>query len=133
MDLQTSRTFKLKSVSLTDKNGKAHNILPQSYIFNYSEKVTTPFVVGSLLMIDGIQLFNKIGFVGGEKVEITTEDVIQDGTSTEGNTYSMHVWKIANRYVKDKKSHYTLALVSKEALINEAKRVSIPLLSLIHI
>lgn len=127
MDLQTSRTFKLKSVSLTDKNGKAHNILPQSYIFNYSEKVTTPFVVGSLLMIDGIQLFNKIGFVGGEKVEITTEDVIQDGTSTEGNTYSMHVWKIANRYVKDKKSHYTLALVSKEALINEAKRVSIPL------
>ena len=126
-DLQTSRTFKFKSCSLTDKKNQVHNILPQSFTFNYSEKITSPFVVGTLFIVDGVQLFNKIGFVGGEKVELTTEDVIQDGTSTEGNTYVMHVWKVANRYVKDKKSHYTLALVSREAMINEATRVNVPL------
>ena len=126
-DLLTSTTYKLKSCSLTDKKNQVHNILPQSFTFNYSEKITSPFVVGTLFIVDGVQLFNKIGFVGGEKVELTTEDVIQDGTSTEGNTYVMHVWKVANRYVKDKKSHYTLALVSREAMINEATRVNVPL------
>ena len=119
-DLETSRAFKLKSVVLTDKNSQTHNILPQAFVFNYSEKLTTPFLVGSLLIIDGIQLFNKIGFVGGEKVEIQTIDVIQDGQSIEGQTYVMHVWKIANRWVENKKSHYTLGLVSREALANEA-------------
>lgn len=126
-DLETSRAFKLKSVVLTDKNSQTHNILPQSFVFNYSEKLTTPFLVGSLLIIDGIQLFNKIGFVGGEKVEIQTIDVIQDGQSIEGQTYVMHVWKIANRWVENKKSHYTLGLVSREALANEATRVNVPL------
>lgn len=126
-DLETSRAFKLKSVVLTDKNSQTHNILPQAFVFNYSEKLTTPFLVGSLLIIDGIQLFNKIGFVGGEKVEIQTIDVIQDGQSIEGQTYVMHVWKIANRWVENKKSHYTLGLVSREALANEATRVNVPL------
>ena len=125
-DLKQSRTFKLKSVVLVDSKGNTRDITGLCASFTYAEKITAPFVMASLLVSDSANLFNSVAFAGGETVQIRTTDVSGD-QNNEDTTYELRVWKVANRYVKDKKQHYTLGLISPEALANEGTRVTIPL------
>jgi hypothetical protein len=126
-ELQQSRSFKLKSVVVEDRNGKTYNITDLVGTFTYAEKITSPFIAGSLVISDSAGSFNLIAYAGGEKIYITLTDVIKNANDESDTTYEMRVWKIANRYVKERKQHYTLGLVSAEALVNEASRVATPL------
>ena len=95
--------------------------------FTYAEKITAPFVMGTLLVSDSAGAFNLIKFSGGEAVKITLTDVIKDATDDDDVVYDFRVWKVANRLVKERRQNYTLGLISPEAIVNEGARVKEPL------
>jgi hypothetical protein len=126
-ELQQSRSFKLKQVVVEDKTGTTYDITGLVATFTYGEKVTSPFVMGSLVVVDSAGAFNLIKYSGGETITVTLTDVIKNATDADDQTYDLRVWKVANRFVKEKKQHYTLGLISAEALVNEGARVATPL------
>ena len=126
-ELQTTRSFKFKSVVVTDKKGNDQSITTLCASFSYGEKITSPFVSGSLVVIDSAGAFDLIAFSGGEKVSITLTDTIKNNQTQDDVLYELYVWKVGNRFVQDQKQHYTLGLISREAIINEGLRVQSPL------
>lgn len=126
-ELQQSRSFKLKRVIAEDKTGKTYDITGLVATFTYGEKITAPFLMGTMVIVDSAGAFNLIKYSGGEKIQIVVTDVIKNATDDDDKTYDLRVWKVANRFVKERKQHYTLGLISAEALINEGSRVAVPL------
>ena len=126
-DLQQSRTFKLKTVLVIANDGSSYDITGLVGDFTYAEKITAPFVMGTLLVSDSAGAFNLIKFSGGEAVKITLTDVIKDATDDDDVVYDFRVWKVANRLVKERRQNYTLGLISPEAIVNEGARVKEPL------
>ena len=126
-ELNSTRAFKFKSVVVTDKKGEQRDITALSASFSYGEKITSPFVSGSLVVIDSAGAFDLIAFSGGEKVSITLTDTIKNNQTQDDVLYELYVWKVGNRFVQDQKQHYTLGLISREAIINEGLRVQSPL------
>ena len=126
-ELQTTRSFKFKSVVVTDKKGNNRSITGLCATFTYGEKITSPFVSATLLVIDSAGAFDLIAYSGGEKVTITLTDTIKNITNGDDVVYELYVWKVANRFVSDQKQHYTIGLISREAIINEGLRVQTPL------
>ena len=64
-----------------------------------------------------------IAYSGGEKVSVTLTDTIKNNQNEDDVLYELYVWKVGNRFVADQKQHYTLGLISREAIINEGLRV----------
>ena len=126
-ELKTSRSFKFKSVVVTDKKGESRDITDLCASFSYGEKITSPFISGSLVIVDSAGAFDLIAYSGGEKVSITLTDTIKNNQTEDDVLYELYVWKVGNRFVADQKQHYTLGLISREAIINEGLRVQSPL------
>lgn len=126
-ELQTTRSFKFKSVVVTDKKGNNRTITGLCATFTYGEKITSPFVSATLLVVDSAGAFDLIAYSGGEKVTITLTETIKNITKGDDIVYELYVWKVANRFVSDQKQHYTIGLISREAIINEGLRVQTPL------
>ena len=61
-ELQQSRSFKLKQVVVEDKTGTTYDITGLVATFTYGEKVTSPFVMGSLVVVDSAGAFNLIKY-----------------------------------------------------------------------
>lgn len=121
---QQSRSVSIQSCVIYSADGKtSREIKTLIGAFTYTESVMSPFVAGSIVVADSGGLYNDLPLQGFEKIEITIQDVL----SKSPTKYTMYVWKITNRIVKDKKQIYTLGVISREALINEGVKVQTPL------
>lgn len=121
---QQSRSVKIKKCVIYSADGKKNfDIKSLVGVFNYNESIMSPFVAGSIVVADSAGLYNDLPIQGFEKIEIEIQDAIQKGPTQ----YTLYVWKVSNRIVRDKKQVYTLGLISREALINEGIRVQSPL------
>ena len=92
-------------------------------MFSYVESITSPFVAGTLTVLD------SGGLLGGLPIQGTENVWIKIRTSSEDDpiTYKMKIWSVHNRYTKGQKQIYNLGLISTEAIINETVRVTKPL------
>lgn len=91
--------------------------------FAYFEDINKPFVTGVLSVSDsGQNIIGALPIQGGERVDITVLDVLQNEY-----TYELYVHKISARQFTDKVQTYLLSLISKEAIVNESIRVTEPL------
>jgi len=92
-------------------------------MFSYVESITSPFVAGTLTVLD------SGGLLGGLPIQGTENVWLKIRTSSEEDpiTYKMKIWSIHNRYTKGQKQIYNLGLISTEAIINETVRVTKPL------
>ena len=113
--------FRLKSVRIFPNSGGSPLEIRQLInSFNYVETVTNPFLSATLEVVDSGGLLNGLPVQGGEKLIIST----MTSFSEEPYDYTMVIWTIGNRYVKQQKQAYTIGLISEEALINESVRVT---------
>jgi hypothetical protein len=123
-EFQSTTDFKISSISITSADGKkSFDIKNLVQVFNYVESTNFAFLMGTMAVVDSGGLINSMPIQGGEIVKIK----IQTNTNQSGEEYSLRVWKIGNRYVKNQDQSYTLGLISEEALNNECVRVEVPL------
>ena len=116
--------FRLKSVRVFPNNGKdPYEVRQLINSFNYVENVTNPFLSATMEVVDSAGLLSGMPIQGGEKVEVSVHTNIKE----EPFTYTMVIWTLGNRFVRQQKQSYTLGLISEEALVNEATRVNKPL------
>ena len=117
---QSNTDFRLKSVRVFPQ-GKDKPIEIKQLVaaVNYVEDITSPFISATMEVVDSGGLLQGMPIQGGEKVLIQVDTSIRD----EAFEYSFVIWKIGNRYVRQKQQAYTVGLISEEALVNEGIRV----------
>ena len=124
---QNSLDFKVQNVRIwpagTPTGPGAIDMTGTVITFSYVESITSPFVAGTMTILDSAGLLGGLPIQGTENIWITLK------TSSEEDpiVYKMKVWSINNRFAKGQKQVYTLGLISGEAIKNEAIRVSKPL------
>jgi len=92
--------------------------------FVYSENVTSPFVAARMNIVDGGGLLNSVPVQGMERVEIALSTVIE----SEPVIYNFKIFSVQGRYTQQNLQNYTIALISEEALVNEATRLNAPII-----
>jgi hypothetical protein len=123
-EFQTTTDFQLTSVVISPADGsKGFEVKNLVQIFSYIESVRYPVVMATVVVVDSGGLLNSLPIQGGEIVKIK----VKTNANPDGLEYTMRVWKIGNRYVKNQDQAYTLGLVSEEALNNEFARIETPL------
>tara|TARA_B100000427_G_scaffold324766_1_gene330465 strand:+ start:7300 stop:8757 length:1458 start_codon:yes stop_codon:yes gene_type:complete len=117
---QSNTDFRLKSVRIYPQ-GKDKPIPITNLVtaVNYVEDITSPFISATMEVVDSGGLLQGMPIQGGEKILIQVDTNIRD----EAFEYSFVIWKIGNRFAKQKKQSYTIGLISEEALVNEGTRV----------
>ena len=117
---QSNTDFRLKSVRIYPQgNDKPIEIKQLVSAVNYVEDITSPFISATMEVVDSGGLLQGMPIQGGEKVLIQVDTSIRD----EAFEYSFVIWKIGNRYARQKQQAYTVGLISEEALVNEGTRV----------
>ena len=117
---QSNTDFRLKSVRIYPQ-GKEEPIEIKQLVtaLNYVEDITSPFLSATMEVVDSGGLLQGMPIEGGEKLLIAVDTSIRD----ESFEYSFVIWKIGNRFAKQKKQTYTVGLISQEALVNEGTRI----------
>jgi len=117
---QSNTDFRLKSVRVFPQ-GKDKPIEIKQLVaaVNYVEDITSPFISATMEVVDSGGLLQGMPIQGGEKVLIQVDTSIRD----EAFEYSFVIWKIGNRYARQKQQAYTIGLISEEALVNESTRI----------
>lgn len=118
---QNTTDFSLKSVviaALGETEG--YEIKQMVGTFSYVEGITSPFVAGTMTVVDSAGLLANLPIQGGETVKI----VVDTSSIDEPQEYVMQVWKVGNRYAKNQIQSFTLGLISVEGLNNECVRLT---------
>lgn len=115
----TEFSFKTAKIAPQGKSGKEDFIAITSLInsFSYVENITSPFLSATLVVVDSGGLLQGLPIKGAEMVQLEVTTNLGDFT------YDFVVWKVANRFIQNKKQVYTLGLISPEALNNEILRM----------
>jgi len=119
-EFQSTTDFQIKDVIISPADGsKGYAIKNLVADFTYVENIKYPFVMAMMEIVDSAGLITKLPIQGGEIVQVKLKTSIEP----DGFEYNFRVWKIANRYVKNKDQAYTLGLISEESLNNEFLRL----------
>jgi len=121
MKFKTFTEFGFKSAKIAPQGKhKREDFIPITTLinsFNYVENITSPFLSATLEVVDSAGLLTGLPIKGAEMVQIEVTTNLGDFT------YDFVVWKVANRFIQNKKQVYTLGLISPEALNNEVLRM----------
>lgn len=119
-EFQSTTDFQIKDVIISPADGsKGYAIKNLVADFTYVENIKYPFIMAMMEIVDSAGLITKLPIQGGEIVQVKLKTSIEP----DGFEYNFRVWKIANRYVKNKDQAYTLGLISEESLNNEFLRL----------
>ena len=121
MEFSASTDFSLDSFVITPHEGKQQDAKKLIATIEYSESITTPFLMATATLVDSAGLLNSLPIKGGETVVFK----VLTNASEELITYEMVIWTLQNRYVEQKKQVYTLGLISAEAITNEIAQVTV--------
>ena len=116
--------FQLKSVRIYPHGGRAPLEIRQLInSFNYVESILSPSLSATMEVVDSGGLLSGLPIQGGEKIVVS----VKTNISEEPYDYTMLIWTIGNRYVRQTQQAYTIGLISAEGLINETTRITKPL------
>ena len=121
MEFTNSTDFSLESFVITPHTGEIKDAKKLIAGIEYSESITSPFLMASVTVVDSAGLLNSLPIKGGEKVTIK----VLTNLSEEEIVYEMVIWTVQNRYTEQKKQVYTLGLISAEAITNEIAQVTV--------
>jgi|11BtaG_2_1085332.scaffolds.fasta_scaffold00231_21 hypothetical protein len=118
MATNSSKFFTPHSVFITSVDGVSFDLTSAVGAFSYYEDIYKPFISASMVVMDSGQNFiGTLPIQGGEIVTFKLENVKKQLV-----TYEFCVYKVYNRQVMSNKQTYCLAMLSKEAMINEKTR-----------
>ena len=122
----SAQEFEFRYCKIYPNDGRAPVVVGLDLIqyFVYSENVTSPFVAGRMNIVDGGGLLNSVPVQGMERVEIALSTIIE----SEPVIYNFKIFSVQSRYAQQNLQNYTIALISEEALVNEATRLNSPII-----
>ena len=125
-DSSSAQEFEFRYCKIYPNDGRDPVIVGLDLIqyFVYSENVTSPFIAARMNIVDGGGLLNSVPVQGMERVEIALSTVIE----SEPVIYNFKIFSVQGRYAQQNLQNYTIALISEEALVNEAVRLNAPIL-----
>ena len=123
MEFSRSTDFKLQSFLITSHEGEEKNAKELIATIEYSESITSPFLMAKATLVDSAGLLNTLPIKGGEKVVFTV--LVNGIEGAEEITYEMVIWTLQNRWTEQKKQVYTLGLISAEGITNEISQVTV--------
>lgn len=113
----------IDQVNIITTSGLLQTITPQVIGIRFYEDIFGNFISGSVTVLDAVDIFNVVKFIGEEKVSIrVTTPGVPDSVTREG---VFAIYKIDDKTkVKERASVYTLHFISVEALISANKTIS---------
>lgn len=109
-------------VKIINPSGLFYDVTPQMMGIQIFEDLFAPFITGSLLIRDSVDLLNSFPFTGQEYLELKITTPQNKEGHIEGKFY---IYKMANReLVGDKVVVYELHFITQEAIADLNKTVS---------
>jgi hypothetical protein len=109
-------------VTITTPSGLYYDVTPQMMGIQIFEDLFAPFITGSIIIRDSVDLLNAFPFTGQEYLEIKISTPQSPKGNIEGKFY---IYKMANREViGDRVVVYELHFITQEAIADLNKTVS---------
>lgn len=112
----------IERIQITSPNGVYLDIRNQVIAIQLFEDLFSPFITGTIVVQDSLDLLNNIPFLGEEYLSMT----ISTPTLTKGKIQGeFYIFKMANREISgDRQVIYELHFITQEAVIDMNKRIS---------
>jgi hypothetical protein len=112
----------IEKVSITTSSGFTQEITNQVVGLQIFEDLFSPFITGSLIIKDSLDLLNLFPFSGEEFLELRVSTPTLKGSKIDGKFY---IFKMADReIVGDRSVVYELHFITQEAVIDLNKKIS---------
>ena len=112
----------IEKVSIITSSGFTQEITNQVVGLQIFEDLFSPFITGSLIIKDSLDLLNLFPFSGEEFLQLRVSTPTLKGSKIDGNFY---IFKMADReIVGDRSVVYELHFITQEAVIDLNKRIS---------
>lgn len=112
----------IEKVSITSSSGFVQEITNQVIGLQIFEDLFSPFITGSLVIKDSLDLLNLFPFSGEEFLQLKVSTPTFKDSKIDGNFY---IFKMSDReLVGDRSVVYELHFITQEAVIDLNKRIS---------
>ena len=112
----------IEKVNIISSSGFTQEITNQVVGLQIFEDLFSPFITGSLIIKDSLDLLNLFPFSGEEFLQLRVSTPTLKGSKIDGNFY---IFKMADReIVGDRSVVYELHFITQEAVIDLNKRIS---------
>lgn len=112
----------IEKITITTSKGNFQDITAQVINIQFYEDLFSPFLSGSLVLKDALDLVNVMPFIGEEFVEI---DISTPTLEVGRITGKFHIYKMTDRVlVGDRAVAYQLHFMSIESLVDTNKKIS---------
>jgi hypothetical protein len=113
----------IDKIKIVSQSGFAQDIAAQVINIQIYEDLFSPFMSGSLIVKDSLDLVNLMPFIGEEFLELDiSTPTLKKSKNIKGSFY---IYKLSNReIIGDRSVVYQLHFVSKEAIVDVNKKIS---------
>lgn len=109
-------------IKITTPNGLFYDVTPQMMGLQIFEDLFAPFITGSIVIRDSVDLLNAFPFTGQEYLELRLSTPENKAGHIEGKFY---IYKMSNReIIGDKSVVYELHFITQEAIADMNKTIS---------
>lgn len=112
----------IDKVKITTRNGLSQDVTAQTITIQVFEDLFSPFITGSLILRESLDLLNIFPFAGEEQLELEISTPSLEKGNIKGRFY---IYKMTDReLLGDNSVVYQLHFISEEAVIDVNKKVS---------
>jgi hypothetical protein len=112
----------IDKVKITTRSGLGQDVTAQVIAIQIFEDIFSPFMSGSLILRESLDLLNIFPFAGEEQLELEVSTPSLENGNIKGKFY---IYKMTDRELLGEKSVvYQLHFISQEAIIDINKKVS---------
>ena len=121
--IQNAGDVSIEDVTIITAKGFAQTITPQVVSIEIYEDIFSPFITGNLVLRDSQELNNLLPMIGEEVVRISVGTPSMD--TSEMYSKEFMVYKLSDKFkLKDREMVYQLHFISKEAIIDLNRKLS---------
>lgn len=121
-DLQRAGDITIDKILITTTSGFYQDIKNQVIGIQLFEDIYSPFITGSMTILDSLDLLNLFPLVGNEYLELKMFTPTIDKAEVDGKFY---IYKMSDRQpLGDRSYTYELHFISQEALLDVNKKIS---------
>lgn len=112
----------IEKVKIITSKGVYQNIAAQVITIQVYEDIFSPFISGSLIIKDSLDLVNTFPFIGEEFLEL---DIVTPSLERGNITGKFYIYKMTDReIIGDRTVAYQLHFISAEAIVDTNKKLS---------
>ena len=112
----------IEKIQIITPTGFFHDVSNQVIALQIYEDLFSPFITGSIILKESLDLINVFPFIGEEFVEVS----VSTPNATRGNiSAKFYIYKMTNReLLGDRSMVYQLHFISQEAIVDMNKKIS---------